>query len=116
MKKLMLALVFISQLALAEDCIVKTASRDSDGELDSQTIVVCDSRGNIKKNVQVGDLVLEPELGKSPVTKYFTYRNAKCRMFTDRFAVSGELKIYHGVVCQVDNNPEDWIVVSKWKG
>lgn len=116
MKKIILLLFFLTQSVWAEQCIVKSAAQESDGNLDAQTIVVCDSRGVPKKNVKVGDLVLEPEMGRGPVAKYFTYNNARCRMFMDRLAISGELKVYHGVICQVENSHEDWIVISKWRG
>lgn len=116
MKKLILVMAILCSSAYAQNCIVKSAAQENDGDLSSQTIVVCDSRGLPKKNVKVGDLVLEDEMGKGPVTKYFTYNHTRCRMFMDRMAISGELRVYHGVICQIDNSHEDWIVVSKWRG
>lgn len=84
------------------------------GNFQTESITVCQEGGQLNRKIRIGDTILENEVGKSKITKYFTYRNSRCRMFTERNAVQNELRVYNGVICQVDNSNTDWIVVDKW--
>lgn len=65
------------------------------------------------QSVKIGQTVMESEVGLVPnQTKYFTYKHAQCRLFRERVAQNGKLRVNHGVICQTDH--QDWIVVDKW--
>jgi hypothetical protein len=35
-------------------------------------------------------------------------------MFIEHTAQNKEMKIYHGVICQLDGSDTNWLVVDKW--
>lgn len=84
------------------------------GNFRADAVTVCQTKPNVQRKIQIGDTILESEVGSSVVTKYFTYRGARCRMFTERLSLDGRLKVYNGVICQVDNIDTNWLVVDKW--
>lgn len=85
------------------------------GTFITDAVTVCDdNETDLVDNVRIGDTILENEVGPSKITGYFNYQNTKCRMFTQRLAYRQQLKVYNGVICQVDNSKTNWIVVDKW--
>jgi hypothetical protein len=84
------------------------------GNFRADSVTVCQTNKPIERRIQIGDTILESEVGTSTVTKSFKHKGAQCRMFTERLAVNGKLKVYNGVICQVDNSTTDWLVVDKW--
>lgn len=115
MKKLFWILALLSNVALADDCRVTSASVETDGQFKTETITVCKEGELVAQKVKIGDTVLENEMGSSNASvKYFTYRNTRCRLFTERLTEKGKLRVNHGVMCQVDNSPTNWLIVDKW--
>jgi len=85
------------------------------GTFNTEAITVCNDGPAIQnKDYKIGDLVLESELGKSPIKGYFNYNNARCRMYTERKSIDKELKVYNGVICKVENSASNWIIVDRW--
>lgn len=80
----------------------------------ADAVTVCQTKPNIQRRIQIGDTILESEVGASVVTKYFKYKGTLCRMFTERLSLDGRLKVYNGVICQVDNVDTNWLVIDKW--
>lgn len=114
MKHLLLTLILVSNVVWA-DCYTRTVSRsDADDNVSAEAVSVCSSGEVQKRPVKVGDTILETEVGKSKITKYFNHQNSQCRMFTERYEIDKRLRVYHGVICQVDNLGTNWIVVDKW--
>ena len=115
MKNLFWILALCSTVALADDCRVTTASVESDGQFKTETITVCKEGEAVAQKVKIGDTVLETEMGKSNAkVGYFKYRNSTCRLFSERLTEKGKLRVNHGVMCQVDNSPTNWLIVDKW--
>ena len=115
MKILGLALLLATSVALADDnCRVTTVSSEHGAKFENETITVCKEGDVPAQKIKIGDTILEMEVGRSKIDHYFMHNNAKCRMFTERLAVKGRLRVYHGVICQVDNSPTNWIVLDKW--
>lgn len=85
------------------------------GTFITDSVTVCDdAETDLIDNVKIGDTILENEVGPSKIKEYFSYQNTKCRMFTQRLAYRHQLRVYNGVICQVDNSKTNWIVVDKW--
>lgn len=84
------------------------------GKFKTEAVTVCKEGNKPIPKIKIGDTILENEVGKSKVDLYFDWRNTKCRLFAERFAERGELNVYHGVICQVDNSGANWLVVDKW--
>ena len=84
------------------------------GNFRADAVTVCQTNKPIERRIRIGDTILESEVGTSVVTNMFKHKGAQCRMFTERLAVDGKLKVYNGVICQVDNSTTDWLVVDKW--
>jgi len=84
------------------------------GKFQTESITVCSDGQKPNRKIKVGDVILENEVSRSKVDKYFTHKSSKCRMFVDRNSVNGELKTYNGVICQIDNTGTNWLVVDKW--
>lgn len=85
-----------------------------DGLFQAESVTVCREGGQVNQKIQIGDTILESEVGKSKINKYFEYRGNRCRMFTDHNLVSGGLREYHGVICQHDKSATNWVVIDKW--
>lgn len=113
MKKLFISLLLVTSNTWATECKTTTVSIERNGKIESESATVCKEGSPIERKIYVGDIILENEVGKSKVSEYFIYRNTKCRMFTEHTAKNKELRIYHGVICQI-NNKEDWLVIDKW--
>ena len=84
------------------------------GNFQTEAVTVCKEGTSAPPKIKIGDTILESEVGKSKIEKYFTHKNARCRMFTERYNEDRDLKVYHGVICQIDNSDTNWIVVDKW--
>lgn len=84
------------------------------GNFRADAVTVCQTKPNIQRRIRIGDTILESEVGTSSVTKYFKYKGTLCRMFTERLSLDGRLKVYNGVICQVDNVDTNWLVIDKW--
>jgi len=114
MKWLAIILALLAQTAWAE-CKVKSATYQKDGIMSNESVTVCQNGQVPNTKIKIGDTVLETEVGPSNVkVGYFTHNNAQCRLFTEREGKNNKLRVYHGVICQVDNSPNNWIVVDKW--
>ena len=88
---------------------------DLGGKFSTEAVTICKEGTTTIQKIKKGDHILESEVGKSKIDKYFTYNNARCRMFTERNEFKGELAVYHGVICQIDNSDTNWmVVVDKW--
>jgi hypothetical protein len=87
---------------------------DLPSKFTAESITVCSDGKLIDKKISIGDLVLEREIGASPIKKEFTYLGTKCRMFQERKEDGHDVLIYNGVICQINNNPTNWLVVDKW--
>jgi hypothetical protein len=87
---------------------------DTGGRFKTESITVCREGRAIPPTVKVGDQILESEVSKSKMDRYFTFRNSRCRMFTERAVKNQDLIVYHGVICQIDKSDTNWLVVDKW--
>jgi hypothetical protein len=87
---------------------------DLGGKFSTEAVTICKEGTTTIQKIKKGDHILETEVGKSKIDKYFTYNNARCRMFTERNEFKGTLAVYHGVICQIDNSATNWLVVDKW--
>lgn len=87
---------------------------DLGGKFNSEAVTVCKEGTATLQKIKKGDHILENEVGRSKMDKYFTYQNTRCRMFTERTSDKGELRVYHGVICQIDKGDTNWLVVDKW--
>jgi hypothetical protein len=87
---------------------------DLGGKFSTEAVTICKEGTTTIQKIKKGDHILESEVGKSKIDKYFTHNNARCRMFTERNEFKGELAVYHGVICQIDNSDTNWMVVDKW--
>ena len=115
MKYSLIAGLFVSQIALADNCKVTSASVERDGKFQKESITVCKEGVLEFPKLKIGDTILENEVGLSNVDAgYFKHNNAICRLFTDRVTQKGRLRVYHGVICQVDNSDTNWLIVDRW--
>jgi hypothetical protein len=115
MKKLFFLAIFVSQMALADECKVVTVTTEHDGRVDTETATVCKEGQGHSHKIKIGDTILESEVGVNKrVSQYFTYKNSKCRLFTENTVINKELRINNGVICQLDNTEANWLVVDKW--
>ena len=87
---------------------------DLGGKFSTEAVTVCKEGTTTIQRIKKGDRILETEVGKSKIDKYFIHNNARCRMFTERNEFKGTLAVYHGVICQIDNSDTNWLVVDKW--
>lgn len=85
------------------------------GVFDTESATTCkEGDTDLVDNIKIGDTILENEVGSHKVKKYFRYKDTRCRMFTQRLVQNRELKVYNGVICEVENSATNWIVVDKW--
>lgn len=84
------------------------------GTFNTESVTVCSEGQKVNHKTKIGDVILENEVGPARVTKYFNYQNSRCRLFSEHLEVKGELRVYYGVICQLDNSAANWIVVDKW--
>jgi hypothetical protein len=114
MKKILLPLLFIVNTAFADECKITTVVIERDGQVNTESATVCKENGRVVHKLSIGDQILEDEVGRSKIDKYFTYNNNRCRMFTENVPLNKKLRVYHGVICQVDATTATWMVVDKW--
>jgi hypothetical protein len=113
--KTLIMLLALTNTALADNCRVTTATLESGNHIKVESITVCKEGEIVAPRIRVGDTILETEVGKSNVTVgYFKYNNAQCRLFSERLTENGKLRVNHGIICQIDNSPTNWLVVDKW--
>lgn len=107
-------LLLISTSALA-DCRQTSASIEREGIVANETLTVCKEGVGEFPKIKKGDVILESEVNKSRVdVGYFMHRNTRCRLFMENQTFNGKLRVYNGVICQVDNSDTNWLVVDKW--
>lgn len=80
------------------------------GKFNTEAVTICKEGTATLQKIKIGDHILESEVGKSKVTKYFVYNNQNCRMFTERT----KNRTYNGVICQNEDSETNWTVVDKW--
>jgi hypothetical protein len=115
MNKILLIMLFLSFNALADNCKVVTVTTENNGKVENQTSTVCKEGVTVEPKIKIGDVILENEVAKNPqVSNYFKYRNSQCRMFIEHTAYNKQMRIYHGVICQLDGSDTNWLVVDKW--
>jgi len=114
MKYLTVVLAVLCTSAFA-DCRQTSASIEREGIVANETLTVCKEGVGEFPKIKKGDVILESEVNKSRVdVGYFNYRNSRCRLFMENQTVKGKLRVYNGVICQVDNSDTNWLVVDKW--
>jgi len=84
------------------------------GKFQTQAITVCQEGQKRSRKIRIGDTILENEVGRSKVDGYYSYKNMRCRNFTEQYVEDQKLKIYYGVICKTDTVGSDWIVLDKW--
>jgi hypothetical protein len=114
MKYLAILAVFLTQIASASDCKVTTVTIEKNGQVEAETRTVCKEDALPDTKIRIGDVVMENEVGQSPITNYFTYRRQRCRMFEEHAIVQKKIRDYHGVICQIGKDNSNWVVVDKW--
>jgi hypothetical protein len=114
MKKLLLLIALIGNNALASNCKVTTVTIENNGVVQAETATVCKDSEMISDRIRKGDIILESEVSKSIMDKYFTYKKQQCRFFVEDVAVKGVIKEFHGVICRVPNSTTNWLVMDKW--
>ena len=115
MKYFALVLLVMSFTAQADNCKVTTASIERGGIVANETVTVCKEGVVEFPKIKIGDTILENEVNRSRASvDYFTYRNSRCRLFMENQNQKGKLRVYHGVICQIDNSDTNWLVVDKW--
>jgi hypothetical protein len=112
---LLLTLALLPNLAVADNCRVTTATLTSGTSVKVESVTVCKEGEIVSPRIRVGDTILETEVGNSNVdVAYFKHNNTRCRLFSERLTESGKLRVNHGVICQIDNSPTNWLVIDKW--
>jgi len=86
------------------------------GKFQTEAITVCKEGESKIEKIKIGDTILENEVGMIPEIspKYFKYRNSQCRLFREKIVSKGELRVNHGVICQIDSKTTNWLVMDKW--
>lgn len=80
------------------------------GQFQSESMLVCGAGAKQNRPLKIGDEGLENEFGTVENKKYFKFKGAKCRYFSERYN-NGRLQFSKGVICQ---NDQLWTVVDKW--
>ena len=82
------------------------------GKYQTESMLVCkQGQASLIRPYHIGDEGLENEFGTAEKKKYFKFKGAKCRYFSERYN-NGQLQFAKGVICQNDNSL--WTVVDKW--
>lgn len=113
MKKILLLLLLASAPAWADNCKVVKVTIENNGIVDNQTATICKDT-QVDDRLKVGDVILESEAGAGGLPNYFKHKGHKCRYFTENTILKGKLRDYNGVICQVNDNDANWVVVDKW--
>jgi hypothetical protein len=84
------------------------------GKYRTEVVTTCkEGQELVDKPVRIGEIVLENELLRAErQSGYFKHNNSKCRLFRERYVQKQQLRVTHGVICQINDN--DWVVVDKW--
>jgi hypothetical protein len=114
MKKIIFLLALTSQIAFAGDCKVTTVTIEKNGQVEAETRTICKEGEIPDTKLKIGDVVLESEVGESQVPDYFTYHRQRCRLFEEHAIFQKKIRDYFGVICQMDKNGSNWVVVDKW--
>jgi hypothetical protein len=80
------------------------------GNFQSESMLVCGDGSKRTRPLKIGDEGLENEFGTVEKKKYFKFKGANCRYFSERYN-NGKLQFSKGVICQ---NDQLWTVVDKW--
>jgi len=81
------------------------------GKFQTESMVVCrEGQPKQYQPVKIGDEGLENEFGSVEKKKYFKFKGAQCRYFSERYN-NGQLRFAKGIICQ---NDQLWTVVDKW--
>jgi hypothetical protein len=80
------------------------------GKYQSESMLVCGKGTAQNRPWKIGDEGLENEFGMVANKKYFKFKGANCRYFSERYN-NGRLQFSKGVICQ---NDQLWSVVDKW--
>jgi len=80
------------------------------GNFQSESMLVCGDGSRRTRPLKIGDEGLENEFGTVANKKYFQFKGANCRYFSERYN-NGKLQFSKGVICQ---NDQLWTVVDKW--
>jgi hypothetical protein len=85
------------------------------GQFKSQAHVICSDGKPAKRHIQIGDTILENEVGMNTrLNHYWPYKQySKCRIFKEQYVRNKAPVEYNGVICQQDQN-DIWVVVDKW--
>jgi len=87
---------------------------DMPGHFKTESVTSCREGELVPATLKKGNTILETEAPFGSNKKYFTYRNSRCRMFQEHLVVDRQLKVFNGVICQVDNSDTNWLIVDKW--
>lgn len=115
MIKYLSILLLLASSSVFANCKQTSASIEREGIVANETLTVCKEGAVNFPKIKKGDVILETEVNKSRVAvDYFTYQNSRCRLFMENQTYNGKLRVYHGVICQIDNSDTNWLVVDKW--
>lgn len=84
------------------------------GAFKTEAATVCTDGPSQSHKLRKGDVILESEVGPSAISKYFRYKNSKCRLFTNHLERNRSLVVRYGVICQLDTSGPNWLVVDLW--
>jgi len=113
--KYLIILALLGCSSAFANCQQTSASIEREGIVANETLTVCKDGAVEFPKIKKGDVILETEVNKSRVdVGYFTYQNSRCRLFMENQNFRGKLRVYNGVICQIDNSDTNWIVVDKW--
>lgn len=88
---------------------------DLGGKISAESTMVCKEGVIPKKAIyKIGESVMESQMPKSKVDKYFTYNGQRCRLFQQSLEKNRETRTYYGVICQSKNDSDKWTIVDKW--
>ena len=115
MKQYLSILVLLACSSAFANCRQTSASIEREGIVANETLTVCKEGAVEFPKIKKGDVILETEVNKSRVdVGYFMHRNTRCRLFMENQTHNGKLRVYNGVICQIDNSDTNWMVVDKW--
>ena len=118
MKQYLCILILLTWSSAFANCRQTSASIEREGIVANETLTVCKEGAVDFPKIKKGDVILETEVNKSRVKVepdgYFTYQNSRCRLFMENQTFNGKLRVYNGVICQIDNSDTNWLVVDKW--
>lgn len=99
----------------ARDRARKNLLLDLGGKISAESTMVC-KEGRMPKLIdyRVGDTVLESQMPRAKVDKYFAYNGQRCRLYQQSIERNRETRNYFGVICQSNSDPNKWSIVDKW--